>query len=142
MRNSTPLKSQSQHHKCGKFNNQIQRRSTQEQDLFTKYNQLLKQHAQSISQRSQIIQASQYLLKGGFTNNQKNTRNTLNVISDICNAQQQKSSQRNKSQGSSSKAGGTSSQNHLITNHKSGPHKMISDTSKTNEAIQRLLKLK
>ncbi|CAK57692.1 unnamed protein product (macronuclear) [Paramecium tetraurelia] len=142
MRNSTPLKSQSQHHKYGKFNNQIQRRSAQEQDLFTKYNQLLKQHAQSISQRSQIIQASQYLLKGGFTNNQKNTRNTLNVISDICNAQQLKSSQRNKSQGSSSKAGGNSSQNHLISNHKSGHHKMISDTSKTNEAIQRLLKLK
>ncbi|CAD8206535.1 unnamed protein product [Paramecium pentaurelia] len=141
MRHSTPLKSQSQHHKSGKLNYQIQHRNSQEQDLFTKYNQLLKQHAQSITQRSQIIQASQYLLKGGF-GNAKNQRSTLNVISDICNAQLLKSSIRNKSQGNSAKAGNTNSQNSINASNKNNTQKIISETSKTNEAIQRLLKLK
>ncbi|CAD8084960.1 unnamed protein product [Paramecium primaurelia] len=141
MRHSTPLKSQSQHHKSGKLNYQIQHRNSQEQDLFTKYNQLLKQHAQSITQRSQIIQASQYLLKGGF-GNPKNQRSTLNVISDICNAQLLKSSLRNKSQGNSAKAGNTNSQNSINASNKNTTQKIISETSKTNEAIQRLLKLK
>ncbi|CAD8207386.1 unnamed protein product [Paramecium pentaurelia] len=141
MRHSAPFKSQSQHHKSAKLNNQIQHRNSQEQDLFIKYNQLLKSHAQSITQRSQIIQASQYLLKGGFTNAKKQ-RNTLNVISDICNAQLQKSSQRTKSQGNSVKAGNTNSQNNINASNKSTTQKIISETSKTNEAIQRLLKLK
>ncbi|CAD8096849.1 unnamed protein product [Paramecium primaurelia] len=144
IRQSPPLKSQSQHQKCGKFNNQIQRRSSiQEQDLYAKYNQKLKQHSQSITQRSQIIQASQSLIKGGIANNSQNIKkNTINAIFDICYAQKQKSSQRNKSQGNNSKQGGSNSQNPINSNHKTGPHKMITDTSKTNEAIQRLLKLK
>ncbi|CAD8118185.1 unnamed protein product [Paramecium sonneborni] len=142
IRHSIPFKSQSQHHKSIKLNNQIQHRNSQEQDLFIKYNQLLKQHAQSITQRSQIIQASQYLLKGGFVNHNKQ-RNTLNIISDICNAQQQKSSQRNKSQGNSSKTGNNNnSQNNINASNKTTTQKIISETSKTNEAIQRLLKLK
>ncbi|CAK66729.1 unnamed protein product (macronuclear) [Paramecium tetraurelia] len=141
MRHSAPFKSQSQHHKSGKLNNQIQHRNSQEQDLFIKYNQLLKSHAQSITQRSQIIQASQYLLKGGFANTKKQ-RSTLNVISDICNAQMHKSSQRNKSQGNSAKAGNTNSQNNINASNKSTTQKIIQETSKTNEAIQRLLKLK
>ncbi|KAM3131086.1 hypothetical protein pb186bvf_016784 [Paramecium bursaria] len=120
-RHSTPLKSQSQHQKAMKRNS-----TQQDSDLFYKYGAMVKSQ---LSQRSQVSQQK-------LNTSQK--KNTLNIISDICNQQQIK---RSKSQqGNTSKV--ILSQQNSNNNQSSNKVSKILDNNKTNEAIQRLLKLK